>query len=513
MMKFILTWLCLIPGLAFADAATIYLQHCASCHHPERLGGTGPALFPENLGRLKPEQAQVTIAQGRPASQMPPFQEKLTAEEIRSLVSYIYQPSDKPIQWDIDQIRSSHQVLARDLPAKPRFDADPLNLFVVVETGDHHISLLDGDKLEVIQRFPTRFALHGGPKFSPDGRFVTTASRDGWISLYDLYNFALVAEVRAGINTRNLAVSGDGKTVMVANYLPHTLVALDARDLTPLKVIPVSDEKSGKSSRVSAVYSAPPRHTFVAALKDLPEVWEIPYNDQAAPVITGMVHDYQPASGEALPVAKGPFPVRRILVEDYLDDFFFDGTYSYLVGASRDGGSARVVNLDVRRTIGKLDLPGMPHLASGILWEKDGVPILATPHLKEAMISFIDMKKWQIIKRIATEGPGFFMRSHENTPYAWVDTSMGGKKDRIHIVDKRTLEIVKTLQPAPGRQTAHVEFSRDGKYALLSVSEMDGELVIYDAATLEEVKRLPMKKPSGKYNVFNKINRSSGTSH
>jgi hypothetical protein len=42
---------------------------------------------------------------------------------------------------------------------------------------------------------------------------------------------------------------------------------------------------------------------------------------------------------------------------------------------------------------------------------------------------------------------------------------------------------------------------------------MDGALVIYDAATLREVKRLPMKKPSGKYNVYNKITRSAGTSH
>jgi hypothetical protein len=27
------------------------------------------------------------------------------------------------------------------------------------------------------------------------------------------------------------------------------------------------------------------------------------------------------------------------------------------------------------------------------------------------------------------------------------------------------------------------------------------------------VKRLPMNKPSGKYNVYNKITRSAGTSH
>jgi len=34
----------------------------------------------------------------------------------------------------------------------------------------------------------------------------------------------------------------------------------------------------GVSSRVSAVYNAPPRHSFIVALKDVKEVWEIPYS-------------------------------------------------------------------------------------------------------------------------------------------------------------------------------------------------------------------------------------------
>ncbi len=66
---------------------------------------------------------------------------------------------------------------------------------------------------------------------------------------------------------------------------------------------------------------------------------------------------------------------------------------------------------------------------------------------------------------------------------------------------------------SPGKTAAHVEFTRDGRYALASVWEDDGAIVVYDAATLEEVKRLPMRKPVGKYNVYNKINRSTGTSH
>ena len=40
-----------------------------------------------------------------------------------------------------------------------------------------------------------------------------------------------------------------------------------------------------------------------------------------------------------------------------------------------------------------------------------------------------------------------------------------------------------------------------------------GALIVFDAATFKEVKRIPMDKPVGKYNLFNKINRSEGTSH
>jgi hypothetical protein len=86
-------------------------------------------------------------------------------------------------------------------------------------------------------------------------------------------------------------------------------------------------------------------------------------------------------------------------------------------------------------------------------------------------------------------------------------------RDKIQILDKRSLEIVRTLQPAPGKTAAHVEFSRDGRLALLSIMEDDGALVAYDARTLEEVKRLPARKPIGKYNVWNKITFAEGTSH
>ncbi len=500
-----------VPAAASPPARELYREHCASCHGADRLGGKGPALLPENLARLRKSRAVGVIRNGRAATQMPAFGAKLTDKQINALAAYVYTALPAVPRWDMAAIRASHVVYADPdkLPDKPVFAADPLNVFVVVETGDHHVTILDGDRFTPITRFPSRFALHGGPKFSPDGRFVYFASRDGWISEYDIYNLKLVAEIRAGINTRNAAVSSDGRYVAVGNYLPHTLVLLDARDLSPLKVMPVVDD-DGKSSRVSAVYDAPPRRSFIAALKDIPEVWEIPYDPNAEPIYRGYVHDYRMA--EAL-AEKGPFPVRRIHLDDYLDDFFFDPGYKDIIGAARNARNGQVVSLVVGRKIADVDLPGLPHLGSGITWNYHGRPVLATPNLKEGMVTVIDMKTWKTIKHIKTLGPGFFLRSHENTPYAWVDVFFGPHKDVLHVIDKNTLEIVKTLRPAPGKTAAHVEFTRDGKYALVSIWDMDGAIVVYDAKTLKEVKRIPMKKPSGKYNVYNKISHSRGTSH
>ena len=502
-------------AFAATNARALYSEHCASCHGSERLGGMGPALFPENLRRLRKNQAVNAITNGLAATQMPAFNKKLNQQQINALVDYIYtSPGQIPV-WDETEIRTSHivhkpELLQADAAGlKPVYDADPLNLFLVVEAGDHHVTVLDGDRLEPIHRFKSRYALHGGPKYSSNGRYVYFASRDGWISKFDMYRLETVAEIRAGINTRNAAVSADDRYVMVGNYLPHSLVLLDASDLSLIRVIPVTDDH-GTSSRVSAVYTAPPRESFIVALKDLQEIWEINYTDDPPPVYRGLVHDYRMQEGLA---EAGRFPVRRIKLDDYVDDFFFDQDYRHLIGTARNGNNGQVVHLDVGRKIADIELSGMPHLGSGITWPYQDTTILASPNLKDGVVTFIDTKDWKTVKKIDTLGPGFFMRSHENSRYAWVDVFFGPDKDAMHVIDKSTLEIVRTLRPSPGKTSAHIEFTRDGKYALLSIWDMDGAIVIYDANSLKEVKRIPMKKPVGKYNVYNKIHRSEGTSH
>ncbi len=498
---------------ADARAERLYAANCADCHGEARLGGLGPALIPETLGRLRgPDLGQV-IANGRAATQMPAFAGTLTEDEIIAIAAWLETPLAEVPPWGPGQIAASLQTNPEYRPAPaPAFDADPLNLFVVVESGDHHISVLDGDSFAVLDRFPTPYAVHGGPKFSPDGRFVFVMSRDGWVQKYDLWSLAEVGRVRAGLNSRNIALSSDGRWLAVANYLPATLTILSADDLSVAKVIDVVD-RTGTPSRVSAVYQAPPRASFILALKDAPEIWEIATDPDAPPVHEGFVHSHEKGMIESLASEEGLFARRRILIGEPLDDFFFTPDYRNLIGAARDGERGVVVNLTVGREIAELPLPGLPHLGSGIAWQRDGHIVMATPHLREPRLSVIDTETWKVIATIETEGPGFFLRSHENLDQVWADVFFGENRDAIHVIDKQSLKIVRTLRPVSGATAAHVEFNRDGTRALVSIWEDDGAIVVYDTATLEEVTRLPMKKPSGKYNVWNKITFDDGTSH
>lgn len=500
------------PAVAGPNAAALYGQHCAECHGANRLGGQGPALLPESLGRMMGPRLTSVIADGREATQMPGFAETLSPEEIAALAAYVAKPLPSIPAWGAQEIEESRALHAAPAAIeRPQHAADPMNLFVVVETGDHHATILDGDRFVPLARFPTRFALHGGPKFSPDGRFVYFMSRDGWVSKYDLWTLTTLAEVRAGINSRNIALSQDGRYIAVANYLPHSLVILSSEDLSVAKIFPVKDLR-GRSSRVSAVYQARPRNSFIAALKDVPEIWEIATDPNAPSVYTGLVHSHETGMVEGLPADRGLFALRRIEVPEPLDDFFFDPPYRHLIGSAREG-NAIVVNLNVGRDIKRLQIPGLPHLGSGIAWQRNGRPVMATPHLKNAKVSVLALDDWSLLADIDTPGPGFFMRSHENTPFVWTDGMLGPRKDTLAIIDKQTLQLVRMLTPEPGKTAAHVEFDRNGRHALVSVWENEGALVVYDAVTFAEVKRIPMSRPSGKYNVWNKITFSDGTSH
>lgn len=498
-------------GQAAAAPERLYASHCQACHASARQGASAPPLLPESLARLTQAESIELIARGRPATGMPAFNPLLQPGEIHALAEWLHTPPSSPPTWAADDIAASRSVdpETAGLPDKPAFSAAPLNLTLVVEQGDAAITVLDGDAMVPIARFATRSGLTDGIEFSPQGRFAYWVSRDGWVTRFDLWNLKKTASIRVGLVTRTLAVSSDGRYVLAANTVPRTLVALDAGDLSLVKVIPAVG-KSGTPSRVAAVHDARPRSSFIANLQDIPEAWEIPYDGR--PVYKGLVHDFR--LKEAIP-EPGPLPVRQIELDDSLDDVFFDRNYDYLVGASRAQPQGQVIHLGARRRIASLGLPGVSRLASGISWDRrdaDGGThrVMAAPNLEQALIPVIDMKTWKIIQTLPTLGPGSILRSHAQTPYVWANVSAGEARGTLHLIDKQSLAIVASLNPMPGKPISHIAFDRHGKYALVSIPENDGALIVYDAHTLKEIRRLPMNRPAGQYNVSNRLRLSEG---
>lgn len=52
----------------FSATKQLYEQHCSVCHSADRIGGTGPALLPESLGRIKKlKPAKPSVRADQPA--------------------------------------------------------------------------------------------------------------------------------------------------------------------------------------------------------------------------------------------------------------------------------------------------------------------------------------------------------------------------------------------------------------------------------------------------------------
>ncbi len=82
-----------LPGTALrGDAvrgATLYPEHCASCHGTEVERKTALSLFnPELLAAASPDFLRYAIVHGRPPTPMPAFGRLLTPQDIEDLVAY-----------------------------------------------------------------------------------------------------------------------------------------------------------------------------------------------------------------------------------------------------------------------------------------------------------------------------------------------------------------------------------------------------------------------------------------
>ena len=439
----------------------LYNQYCANCHHVDRIGHSGPPLLPQFIKRKSPKQLEKIILNGLPATLMPAFPQ-LTVQDVAAIIGYLSKPS--PFHWtrgDIEASRTSIKSTAKDLGIKNIRNVTP-----VVERGANKVWIMEDQR--ILDKFPVS-NVHGGIKYAlPAGERIYIPSRDGWVTQYSLKQGRLVNKVRACVYLRNIAVSQDNKRVFATCRLPQNLIVLDAKSLHVEKILPLE-------GRISALYDLYTRDQALFTYRDKPQLGIL--NTKTLDI------DYVP------------------LDEPY-EDFFIDPFENFIIATSRHGKQMEVFDLKTRKVVFGHPIDSMPHLFSATYWYQDGHFYFATPHLKQSVITIWRMYDWAFVKKIDVGGDGFFVKTHPATPWLWVDNG----SDQLVLVRKKDFKI-KTVTPVEGKRFIHTEFSGDGKFAYLSIYESNGAILVYDTATLKELKSYPANIPVGKYNFVNKNRR------
>jgi len=378
--------------------------------------------------------------------------------------------------------------------------------------------VVDGDKKEIVAHIPTGYAVHvikalehssAAHPENPDdvGRFWYTMGRDGKMTKIDLWqnpDKMLVAETKIAYDARDVAVSGDGKYVVGGGYWPPHFVIVDAKTMQPLKVVSTRgvnvDGDYVNESRVAAIYDTPNEKSWLVSLKELGQMWQVDYSD-----IDNLRID-------------------KMDTAKFLHDGFFDPTGRYFQIAANASNKMVVVDTKERKKEALIDVDKLPHPGPGANWNdaKCG-PVGGTTHLGVGKVTVWgnDPEKhadaaWKVCYEVQTDGPGLFIRTHPKSKYYWADQTKHPEpavQQAVQVIDKETRQIVKTITVTdkPGQAAVHMEFNADGTEVWVSAwnmkdsKEPNGEIVVYDANTLEEKTRIKgFYAPTGKFNVTNR---------
>lgn len=516
---------------AFDATKQVYFEQCAGCHGVLRKGATGKNLEPhwkktaadgtETTGgtlTLGQERLEKIIAYGTEGG-MNSYESILTPEEISNLATYIQMDAPKPPEMSLAQMKATRKVYVEeaDYPTKPLHGRNWENFFVVIERDVGKVAIIDGDTKEVLVHIPTGYAVHvlkaseHHSLSEPEnpGRFWYTMGRDGKMTKIDLWQTPdkmLVSEVKIAYDARDVAVSGDGKYVIGGGYWPPHFVIADAMTLEPLKVVSTRgvniDGDYVEESRVAAIYTTPNEPTFLVAAKELGQMWQVDYTDL------------------------DNLRIDKIDAAKFLHDGFFDPTGRYFQIAANASNKMVVIDTKERKLEALIDTAAKPHPGPGANWiDPNCGPVAGTTHLGVGTVTVWGNdpeghpdNAWKTCYEVETEGPGLFIRTHPNSKYVWVDQTLHPEPEiqqSIQVISKETGEIVRTIQvtDVEGSVAVHFEFNEDGtevwvsKWNRSDSKNANGEMVIYDAETLEEKTRIKgLFAPTGKFNVHNRSN-------
>jgi len=191
------------------------------------------------------------------------------------------------------------------------------------------------------------------------------------------------------------ASSGDGRWRVAAE---GPTVAVYEHGVRVKTLAAAARDGRSSPSEVTVIRAIPTRRSFVIAFETLAEIWELSIDPQAAPVFDGLVHDYR--QGEAL-AEPGYLGVRRTQLEQPLLELALDGSGAYVLGRGKADADGRrplhLVQLDIRRTIGRFDIVGDPDLASAQSVQRDGDLLLQVPDRHGGLATWVDLRRARLL--------------------------------------------------------------------------------------------------------------------
>ena len=105
----------------------------------------------------------------------------------------------------------------------------------------------------------------------------------------------------------------------------------------------------------------------------------------------------------------------------------------------------------------------------------------------------ISTDTWQQVAEIPAHSQPVFVMAQPDNRQIWVNFAFPDN-DTVEIFNSETFKKVKTLKPGPA--VLHMEFTPRGEHVWISVRDSN-EVQIYDTNTLELLKTLSVKSPSG----------------
>ncbi len=495
----------------FEHSKLVYFQRCAGCHGVLRMGATGKPLLPEAMQKLGQQRIERILTLGTEGG-MNNFDNELSKDEIRMVSTYVQMEPPVPPEMSLDDMKKTRKVLVepKDYPTKPQHTLNWENFVLVILRDEGKVGIIDGDTKEVVAKVDTGYAVHV-MKETSDGRFWYTMGRDGKMTKIDLWMNPpqVVAEVQVAYDARDVAVSHYGewkdKYIIGGSYWPPHFAIVDAETMEPLKVVSTRgvdvDGNYVNEARVAALYNTPLAPTWIVAVKELGQLWQVDYSDL------------------------DNLRIEKVDNAKFLHDGFFTADHRYFQIAANASNTMVFLDTVERELAGMLETGKMPHPGPGANWidPKCG-PVAGTVHLGEGKLAVWgnDPAKhpdqaWKMCYTATTDGPGLFLRTHPNSQHVWMDQTMHPEPEiaqSVKVLSKETREIVKTLRVTehPGAVATHIEFNKNGDEAWVSVwakaagDRAKGEIVVYDDKTLEEKARIKgLETPTGKFNVYNRM--------